>query len=158
VLPFLGAVYDGRIFYSQFFAQVDVDANGNELKVNPTLTPGAALVGAPDLYDTDQVYVDWATGLWLYRNPAPPRGPLDLVAIAPTVEVHYTHGLGRSPAVRVGSLQLGIPGETTERVDVLAGGSAILEGGTITAGFGAPLTGDQTHDWEFRLMINHALR
>jgi hypothetical protein len=60
--------------------------------------------------------------------------------------------------VRVGSLLLGNPGDTTERVDVLAGGSAILQGGTITAGFGAPLTGDQTHDWEFRLLINHALR
>jgi hypothetical protein len=36
--------------------------------------------------------------------------------------------------------------------------SAILEGGTVTAGFGAPLTGDTTHDWEFRLLINHALR
>jgi hypothetical protein len=158
ILPFLGAVYDGNLFYSQLFTQVDIDANGNELHVNPTLTPGAALVGAPDLYDTDQVYVDWATGLWLYRAPDGPRGPLDLVALAPSVEVHYTHGLGRSTVVRVGSLQLGNPDETVERVDVLAGMSAILEGGTVTAGFGAPLTGDTTHDWEFRLLINHALR
>jgi hypothetical protein len=158
VMPFLGAVYDGPLFFSQLFAQVDIDANGNELQVNPTLTPGAALVAAPDLYDTDQFYLDWATGLWLYRAPDGPRGPLDLVAVAPTVEVHYTQGLGDPASVRVGSLLLGNPGDTTERVDVLAGGSAILQGGTITAGFGAPLTGDQTHDWEFRLLINHALR
>jgi hypothetical protein len=158
VMPFLGAVYDGRLFYSQLFAQVDIDANGNALQVNPTLAPGAALVTAPDLYDTDQFYLDWATGLWLYRAPDGPRGPLDLVAVAPTVEVHYTQGLGTPASVRVGSVLLGNPGDTTERVDVLAGGSAILQGGTITAGFGAPLTGDQTHDWEFRLLINHALR
>ena len=29
---------------------------------------------------------------------------------------------------------------------------------TVTAGFGAPVTGDKTHDWEFRLLLNHALR
>ena len=85
-------------------------------------------------------------------------GPLDLVAFAPTVELHYTQGLGRQDFVRVGSLQLGDPTDTVERLDVLVGASAILQGGTLSAGVGAPVTGDATHDWEFRLLLNHALR
>ncbi len=159
VLPFLGAVYDsGTLLFSQMFAQIDIDPNGNSVRANPSLTPGGPLITAPDLFDTDRFYLDWATGLWLYRAPEGPRGPLDLVALAPTIELHYTQSFDRPEVVRVGSLQIGDVTDSVERLDVVIGGSAILQGGTLTAGFGAPLTGDKTHDWEFRLLLNHALR
>ncbi len=158
VLPFLGAVYDAPLFYTQMFAQLDIDVNGNSMRANPSLTPGAALVEAPDLYDDDRLYLDWATGLWLYRAPNGPRGPMDLVAFAPTVELHYTQGIDKVDAVRVGSLQVGEDTDPVQRLDVVLGASAVLQGGTLSAGVGIPASGDQTHDWEFRLLLNHALR
>lgn len=159
IMPFLGGVYDGNLFYSQAFAQIDMDANGNSLRVNPTLTPGAALVRAPDLYDDDRLYLDWATGLWLYRAPGGPRGPLDVVAFAPTVEAHYTQGFGDPNIVRAGSLTIGEPADRISRLDVLVGLTGVLQGGTFSAGFGGPVSGgDNQHDWELRFLFNHALR
>lgn len=158
LLPFVGAMFDSPLLWGQMFAQFDIDANGNSVRGNPTLAAGGPLVAAPDLKDADRFYLDVATGLWLYRSPHTPRGPLDLVALAPTLEFHYAQGLGRPDVVRLGSLQVGMPSDTVENLDVVVGGSAILPGGVVSAGVAAPITGDKQHDWEFRLLYNHAIR
>lgn len=159
VMPFVGAIYDSpSMFFTQMFAQFDIDVNGNSVRGNPTLAPGSPLVSAPHLNDVDRFYLDIGTGLWLYRAPDSMLGPMNLVGFAPTLEFHYTQGLGRPDVVRLGSLQVGDASDTIENLDVVVGASAIFPAHVVTAGVGAPITGDKTHDWEFRLLINHAIR
>jgi hypothetical protein len=86
VAPFLGFAYAPCCgnFFATGFVQVDVDANGDPVNEN--------FVGTdPDigrLRDPSLLYVDLATGYWLYRDQ--PLCGRYLTGIAPVVELHYT--------------------------------------------------------------------
>jgi hypothetical protein len=78
LLPFIGAYHDltPRLF-TQFFAQLDFDANGNDVIIG-----GQRGV----LQDQTLLFLDQQVGYWLYRN----GHNRYLRGVAPMVELHYT--------------------------------------------------------------------
>jgi hypothetical protein len=78
VLPFLGVYHapTSRLF-SQFFAQLDFDVNGNDV-----------LIGGQQgvLQDQTLLFLDYSVGYWLHRD----RCRQYMRGVAPMVELHYS--------------------------------------------------------------------
>ena len=80
--PFVGYFeqLNDRVFH-QFFAQVDCDTSGSELRIFT-----AAADSAEVLYSQNLLYLDYQLGWWWYRA----TDEEGLRGIAPIVELHYT--------------------------------------------------------------------
>jgi hypothetical protein len=133
--PFVGWVWaPNERFFSQVFAQLDLDANGN-LVVMPDATPDR-------LFDQNLLFLDVSAGYWLYRN----RRARWITGVAPVVELHYSTTMQN--AARVGDL--GRQGRSvtnpSNRMDVLnlTGGFHFELGpcSTLTVAAVAPLRED----------------
>jgi len=90
--PFLAGTYaKGRVF-SHGFLQLDVPANGNEVRV---ASNGGGSVNAGFLNDRPLLFLDASIGYWLSRNTCD-RGVTGVAALA---EIHYTAGLSDEDVV-----------------------------------------------------------
>jgi hypothetical protein len=86
--PFVGyyRAPTSRLF-TQFFAQLDIDANGNDVVVPQTSR--FSVLSVPEtnvLQDQTLLMLDYSVGYWLYRNPH----ACYVTALAPMIELHYT--------------------------------------------------------------------
>lgn len=84
ILPWLGFASSADIFYVTGFAQLDIAANGNQIRA-PQLNN--SVVGIYN--EQNLLYLDLAVGSYLYRNPDADR----LTSIALQGELHYTSTL-----------------------------------------------------------------
>lgn len=152
LMPFVGGLYaPNDRFFAQGFLQVDVDANGNPVLVDPTNT-GLTTIGRAN--DVTFLYADLGFGYWMYRSSCP---HCRLTGFAPMLELHYNRSLESTDVVSGGGFQVGNFADNIEIMNVLIGG--IWEFGsnkTVTAGYTTPIVGgsDRQFDGELRIILN----
>jgi hypothetical protein len=145
LMPYVGGLFTPNdTFFAQAFVQVDIDPNGNPVRIF-----GA---DAGRIHDTNFMYIDASVGQWLYRS----RSRYDrLTGIAPMVEVHWNTSVQTGDAVQVGAVQVGNPAANVDIVNMVYG--MVFEWNrstTLTAAYAAPATDDEDFDGEFRLVFN----
>ncbi len=147
--PFIGFLHApyGRIF-SEGFIQVDVPTNSNRVCF------GGSNLGM--LTEQPLLYVDFALGYWLHRNPYAPR----ITGVAAMVEYHYTMTLEDADIVsgtdRYQILQFG---NTANRLDIsnlTLGLHTELGLTTVRVGGVFPLSGgaNRLYDAEVQVSVN----
>ncbi len=143
LLPYIAAQAANETFFSQAYAQIDVDTNGNPIEVFGTD------VGV--LQDQTFLYLDGVLGAWLYDNPLSDT----LVSIAGVTELHYSRSLENADGL---VSPLGAFGGGANDTNILTGTLGLhlmyAGGARVTFGYGVPLTDDRFADGEFRLMLN----
>jgi hypothetical protein len=149
LVPYVALLHTPNdFFFSQFFLQIDVDANGNPVIASFPNAP--TTVGR--LNDQTLLYADAALGAWLYRNPLAGGG---LTGLAASLEAHYNRSISNMDSVRAGNLVIGDRGQTVDVVNLTVGlTAAIGSQATATAGYSFPVSGEPIFDGEFRLFIN----
>ena len=154
LMPFLGALYtpDAR-FFAQGFLQLDVDANGNPVQVDPTFT-GRNLTDVGRLNGPTFLYADLSVGYWMYRSQAAnPR----IMAFSPTVELHYNRSLQAADMVVNNNVVIGDFFSNFELLNMTVGCYTQFSPWTIlTLGYNVPIGGgrDQQFDGELRVALN----
>lgn len=166
--PFLGAYYaPNERFFTQGFFQLDFDANGNPVAINPD---GAGLREAGTLHDSAFAFLDWSIGYWLVRGDSAPVLPVSSfreegqviqqdhqIGLAPTLELHYARSLEDAEQVSAGNLQVGNFADNVDVLTVVVGTNIeIGENTNIGLGYATPLTGgnNDPFDGAFRLTFN----
>jgi hypothetical protein len=92
VLPFIGfAAAPADNWFVTGFAQIDLATCGNEV----LFSDGAGSQSLGWLNEQNLIYIDLATGTWIYRNPDAVR----LTGIAIMGEVHYTTTIQNSDQI-----------------------------------------------------------
>ena len=97
LMPFIGAYRPiEKSMWLQAFAQVDVPANGNEVRTN------GEFVGR--ITEQTLLYTDISLGKWWYRNRcnSPRYGGRGVTGIASLAELHYTGALNDADRMIVG--------------------------------------------------------
>jgi hypothetical protein len=92
LLPYIGFVWSpgdprwgwGSGLFLSGFAQIDINANGNQVNVIDRNNMPLQTLGV--LTDQNLGFLDLAAGYWLYRDPDAPR----LTGLAAITELHYT--------------------------------------------------------------------
>lgn len=154
LMPFLGALYtpNGR-FFSQGFLQVDVDANGNPVQLDPTLS-GRPMTGVGRLTSPTFLYADLEVGYWIYRAPTERTR---LLGIAPALELHYNRSLQKSDTITTGNIVVGDFFDNFELINFTAGCYLQFSPYSIlTLGYNTPIGGglDQQFSGELRVAFN----
>jgi hypothetical protein len=151
LMPFLGALYtpNERLFM-QGFLQLDADANGNPVSINPRML-GLTEIGR--LHDSTFMYADFNIGYWLYRSEES-----WLTGFAPTFEVHYNTSLDKSESLASQGFVVGRVLNQFSNLNLTAG--CYFELGldsTFVVGYTAPLGNgaDQQFDGELRAFFTH---
>ena len=147
--PFIGFLYApyGRIF-SEGFVQVDVPTNSNRVCF------GGSNLGM--LTEQPLLYVDFALGYWLHRNPYATR----ITGVAAMVEYHYTMTLEDADIVSgTDHYQILQFGNTANRLDIsniTAGLHTELGLTTVRVGGVFPLSGgsNRLYDAEVQVSVN----
>lgn len=149
--PYVAAlVRPNDLFFVQSFLQIDVDTNGNRVE-GPFSTASLGRYS-----DQTYLYLDVATGVWLYTDPCACSG---LTGLAGIFEVHYNQSLSNldsvsGPGVSIGG-DSGIGDDNFSLVNLTVGATAIFASGkTATIGYGFPVTGDRVFDGEIRANLN----
>ena len=112
--PFFGVLWtpNERVF-TQLFAQLDFDTNGNTVRVPRWQGQG----GTPGvIQDQSLLYLDYSFGYWLFRDPCSCRC---LTGLAPMLELHYTTTLQDSDTIYPGLYQTDVVTNFYNRQDVL---------------------------------------
>jgi hypothetical protein len=113
LLPYAGIVRapTDRFFW-EGFVQVDIATNGNQVSYQNNAGPGTGQLSEQNL-----LYLDLATGYWLYRNPC----ACWITGLAGMVELHYTTTLQDATLVQIPSPPLPAVGFSnfSNRVDIL---------------------------------------
>ena len=166
--PFLGGYYaPNPQFFSQGFAQLDFDANGNRVSLNST---GAGLQQAGRLNDASFLFLDWSIGYWLIHGANTPVLPISSfhadgqisqsnhqLSVAPTLELHYVRSLQNADVISAGPLQVGNYADNVETLTMLLGAQiAVGPNANIGLGYATALEGgrDKAFDGAFRLAFN----
>ena len=169
VQPFLGGYYTPNSqFFTQGFAQLDFDANGNRVSLNST---GAGLQQAGRLNDATFLFLDWSVGYWLLRGANAPVLPISSfhadgrisqkhhqLSVAPTMELHYVRSLQNADVISAGPLQVGNYADNVETLTMLLGAQVAIGPKTnIGLGYATALEGgrDKAFNGAFRLAVNH---
>jgi len=147
--PFIGfaRIPNDRLFYEGFL-QVDVATSGNRV------TFGDTDLGR--LQEQTLLYVDFAVGYWLHRNPCAEW----VTGIAPMLEYHYTTTLEDASLVTgTDGYQVLTFGNTYNRLDISnltvglhteLGKTTVRVGGVFPLGGG----GNRLYDAEVQVSIN----
>ncbi len=166
--PFLAGYYaPNERFFTQGFAQLDFDANGNSVALNPT---GTGLQDAGTLHDSTFLFLDWSIGYWLIRGDNAPSIPISSMhetgqisqrylqlGLAPTFELHYARSLEDAGSVSAGPLTVGNFTDSVDTLTMVVGTHLeIGENTNIGLGYATSLTSgnDQPFDGAFRLTLN----
>ncbi len=166
--PFLGGYFaPNQNFFTQGFAQLDFDANGNQVSLNST---GAGLQNAGRLNDASFLFLDWSVGYWLMRGANAPVLPIssfhpdgqisqkyDQISLAPTMELHYVRSLQNADTISAGPLQVGNYADNVETLTMLLGAQLAIGANTnVGLGYATSLAGgrDKAFDGAFRLAVN----
>ena len=166
--PFLGGYFaPNPQFFTQAFAQLDFDANGNAVSLNSS---GAGLQNAGRLNDAAFLFLDWSIGYWLVRGANAPVLPVSSfhpdgrisqsnhqLSLAPTLELHYVRSLQSADTVSAGPLQVGNYADNIETLTMLLGCEVAIGANTnIGLGYATSLAGgsDKAFDGAFRLAFN----
>jgi hypothetical protein len=151
LMPFLGALYtpNERLFM-QAFLQLDVDANGNPVAINPGMQ-GLREIGR--INDVTFLYADLNLGYWLYRSEE-----TWLTGFAPSIELHYNTSLEQSEVLASQGFLIGSVRKQVSNLNLTAG--CYFEIGldsTFVLGYTAPLGNgsDQQFDGELRAFFTH---
>ena len=150
--PFVGGVWaPTQRFFTQFFMQWDVDANGNQTLVNPV---GRGLVNAGRLQDPTFQYVDVAMGYWLRQDRHFTRR---LTGVAAVAELHWNRSLQSTDVVTSNDFVIGTEENDLEVYNLTLGCFFEFKNNTtVLLGYSTPLGGgnDQQFDGELRLLLN----
>ncbi len=166
--PFLGGYYaPNPQFFTQGFAQLDFDANGNRVSLNSN---GAGLQQAGRLNDATFLFLDWSIGYWLVRGANAPVLPISSfhpdgqisqsdhgLSVAPTLELHYVRSLQNADVISAGPLQVGNYADNVETLTMLLGAQVGIGPNTnIGLGYATGLEGgrDRAFNGAFRLAVN----
>ena len=154
VMPFFGALYvPNEKFFTQAFLQVDVDANGNPVQVDPTFS-GGNLVGTGRLTGPTFLYADLGTGFWLYRNES---CNARILGFAPTLELHYNRSLQAADVIVNRNIVIGDFFSNFELLNMTIGCYTEFSPVSIlTLGYNTPLGGGQDKQFagELRVAFN----
>ncbi len=152
--PFVGGVWaPTERFFTQFFAQWDVDANGNQTLVNPTST-GQNLVYAGRMQDPTYQYIDISAGYWLRRDRQCRRR---LTGVAALAELHWNRSLQSTDVITSDQFVIGSLKNDQEVFNLTLGCFfEFQKHTTVLVGYSTPLGGgnDQQFDGELRLLFN----
>lgn len=151
LMPFVGCVRERGRAFSIAFAQLDFDATGNEVMINPT---GDGLVHAGKLQEATYAEFNWSMGYWLLDRSSRRHR---LTRFAPMGEIHYRRSLDNSDFVRRGAIMVGSDLETVDYLGAVAGG--VFQFGRssrLTVGYTTMIGNDtdQQFDGELRAFWN----
>jgi hypothetical protein len=106
--PFLGVLWQPNSrLYTQFFAQLDLDVNGNTTFLAPSAFSDINPEDPQGVYhDQTLLFLDVSVGYWLYRNEC----ARFLTGIIPVVELHYSTTVQDTDFVTSTFSEPGIPG------------------------------------------------
>lgn len=166
--PFVSGYYapDNR-FFTQAFAQLDFDLNGNPVEINST---GSGLRNAGRLDDATFLFLDWSVGYWMIRGDDAPvlptssfgehgdiRQAYHQIGLAPTMELHYARSLESADTVSSNAIQVGNFADDVETLTLVLGTHLEIGQDTnIALGYATGLMGgnDKPFDGAFRLTVN----
>ena len=156
--PYLGVVWMPGRFFTQMYAQYDVDATGRSVYMANNQT--GALEKAGNYSDTSVMFLDWNFGYWIYRDPS-----TFITGIAPIFEVHYNQALGNADTVNNGSINSGnittVYTDTNANYSIvnLTAGSHFVFGqrSTLTLAGVVPVTNNSNRAFsgELQVMFNY---
>lgn len=155
VIPFIASVFTPNdSLFIQSFLQVDLDATGSPVFLNPTAQPGTALVNAGRLQDQTLLFADLSVGRWLFRGARP--SSIGVTGVATVGEVHYNTSVQTADETRRGTLAFGDSSTTLSQVSLTVGSHLEFRRGNIlTLGYVVPVGGDrQPYDGELRAYVN----
>lgn len=154
VMPFFGALYTpNQRFFTQAFLQVDVDANGNPVQVDPTFS-GGELVGVGRLNGPTFLYADLGAGYWMYRSESCRSR---ILGFAPTLELHYNRSLQAADLIVNRNIVIGDFFSNFELLNMTIGCYTQFSPVSIlTLGYNTPLGGGQDKQFagELRVAFN----
>jgi hypothetical protein len=153
LMPFVGMLHTPNDrFFSQAFVQVDVDANGNPVSINPQVQ-GQNLVPIGRLSEATYLYADLSVGYWLHRC-----ADSHLTGIAPTIELHYNTTLETSESIRTESFLVGDRLQQVSNLNLTLGCYfEFVEDNSLVVGYTAPIgnSADHQFDGELRAFFTH---
>jgi hypothetical protein len=157
LMPFLGWLRRYRNgFFAHGFTQLDVDANGNPVRVNRV---GEGLVAAGNLQDATFLYSDFGVGYYWRRRGR--QGILPIVTgYAPTLELHHNFTLESTEALRFDDFQIGQRKENIQILNFIVGNTIqFADRSSLTVGYATPIGNgsDQPFDGELRLIWSRRL-
>ena len=150
--PFLGTLYTpNERFFAQGFAQLDFDANGNELHAN---TRGAGLRHVGTIHDQTLLYLDGSLGYWLYHCPDASQF---VTGLAPMVELHLNTTINDPDFVQAGTLQVQSGPGNFSTLNFTCGLNVELrQRSSMLFGLVIPIGGDdQPFDFEASVLFNY---
>lgn len=166
LMPFLGTTLTPNDrFFAQSIVQLDAPANGQEVRVNvdPNQIFGPSSLQRAGVYtEATLLYLDFATGYWVYNNF---DYDARVTGVAATFEVHGNFGMndsdsipvpigfgtfGTTPANTLTTLQIGTR-DRFAQVNALMGTTIeFKQNSSLQLGYAFPVGGDETFDGELR--------
>lgn len=156
VLPFVGWYQGGERFFTQGFAQLDIDTNGNRVSYNPNIVQDR-LVTAGRIQDANFFYFDIQNGYWL-RRKLPSEMKRGCTGIAAISELHWNRSLnGEDPLTFPNGSQFWAPRTDVQILNGLLGMNFIYNYNTsLSVGYASPVGNGPDHEFkgEGRLLFN----
>jgi len=156
VLPFIGWYQGGSRFFTQGFAQLDIDTNGNRVSYNPNFLQDR-LVTLGRTQDSNFFYFDIQNGYWLMRkNPNDTtRGCTGISAVS---ELHWNRSLNaEDQLVFPNGSQFSAPRSDVQILNGLLGMNFVYNHKTsLSFGYTAPIGNGSDHEFkgEGRFIFN----
>jgi hypothetical protein len=152
LLPYIGWLrqYDGG-FFTQGFAQLDLDLNGNPVEANVT---GNGLVPIGTVQDMTYLQLDWGVGYLHWVSPGR-WGPL--IRVVPTCELHYNRSLESADFVQTRGFRIGEAKDDFQLLNTVFGGTLdFRNNSSLSVGYVTPIgnSSDQLFDGELRAFWN----
>lgn len=154
--PFIGymLMLTDKLF-AQGFVQLDLDALGNDVFINPNSNAAEKLVFAGTVRDTTTLRYDLSLGYWL-RKQGEHRGKT-LTSIVPMAEYHFSRSLDNNETVSLNNVTIGQSGNGVQRNTAVAGCHfGVCNNHQITLGYAIPIGNgaDQQFNSEVRAFWN----
>jgi hypothetical protein len=151
LMPFFGGLWTPNDrWFAIGYVQIDVDANGDPVVINPNSRQPT--IGR--YHDTNYLYTDLGLGYWARRSE---NRDQFLTGLAYVLEFHWNQSLQGQQVLNVGGYQIGTPAENVSCTDLTVGAHLELyRMTTLTAAFVTPLTSDRDRqfDSQFRFFVN----
>jgi hypothetical protein len=148
ILPFVGWYRGRNRFFTQGFAQLDLDLNGNPVSYNPNFNQ-AQLVNLGTLQDVNFFYFDMQSG-YRFHEVSPNEKARGCTSAAVVTELHWNRSLGKEDALFYpNGISLGPSRDAIQVLNFLVGLNVELNHrSTLGFGYATPIGNGPDHEFK----------